>query len=416
MSLVKTSLLNGIAVLVRMLTLLGINKILAIYVGPLGFAVVGQFYNAVQMITTFASGAINIGVVRYTAEHAKDEVLLRKTWQTSGTIALFGSFLASIIIIIFHSQLAGFFLKDPALGGVFIWFGSSLVFFVLNTLLLAILNGKKEIRKYVTANITGSLLSIILTTWLAISFKLYGALVALGVYQSIAFFVTFFLCAKSPWFKASYFFGKVDWSIALNLTKYTMMALTTAIFVPLSHILIRNHIGENLSWVDAGYWEAMWKFSSAYLLFITSTLSVYYLPRISELQQPSDIKNEIFNCFKLVIPLSVVGGIVAYFMRDIIIGILFTDEFSAIRDLFFWQLIGDTIKVASWILGFVYAAKGFVKWYVASEIICCATFYLLVVLLQPKFGLEASAIAHAINYVIYFSIVYIGLRPKGYVK
>ncbi len=416
MSLVRTSLLNGIAVMVRMLTLLGINKVLAIYVGPLGFAVVGQFYNAVQMITTFASGAINIGVVRYTAEHAQDEVLLRKTWQTSGKIALFGSVIASVLIIAFHTQLAGLFLKDESLGSVFIWFGASLVFFVFNTLLLAILNGKKEIRRFVIANIVGSLLSLILTSWLAITYKLYGSLVALGIYQSIAFFGTLSLCLRTNWFKISYLYGEIDWTIARNLAKYTIMALTSAIFVPLSQIFIRNHIGTNISWVAAGYWEAMWKFSSAYLLFITSTLSVYYLPRISEINKPEELRKEIFNCFKFVIPLSIVGGVLAYNLRDVIIGILFTSEFSLVRDLFFWQLIGDTLKVASWILGFVYLAKGYVKWYVASEIFSCFTFYILVVLLQPKYGLEASAIAHAINYLVYFGVVYIGLRPKGYVR
>lgn len=416
MSMVKTSFFNGIAVLVRMLTLLGINKILAIYVGPLGFAVLGQFYNAVQMITTFASGAINIGVVRYTAEHAQDDVLLRKTWQTSGTIALYGSLFASLLLIAFHNKLAGLFLNDESLGGVFIWFGSALVFFVFNTLLLAILNGKKEIRLFVIANIAGSLLSLILTTWMAITYKLYGSLVALGIYQSISFIVTLFLCLKTNWFSISFLYGEIDWKIARNLAKYTVMALTSAIFVPLSHILIRDLIGGSISWVAAGYWEAMWKFSSAYLLFITSTLSVYYLPRISELNKPEELRSEIYNCFKFVIPLSIVGGCFAYYLRDFIIGILFTAEFSPIRDLFFWQLIGDTLKVASWILGFVYAAKGFVRWYVASEIFSCASFYLLVLLLQPKYGLEATAMAHAGNYFIYFGIVYIGLRPKGYVR
>ena len=59
MTLVRTSLLNAIAVAIKMLTLLGINKILAVYVGPAGYAALGQFQNAVQMISTFASGAIN---------------------------------------------------------------------------------------------------------------------------------------------------------------------------------------------------------------------------------------------------------------------------------------------------------------------------------------------------------------------
>ena len=59
MSLVRTSLLNAIAVGIRMLAMLGLNKILAVLVGPAGYALFGQFQNAVTVINTFASGAIN---------------------------------------------------------------------------------------------------------------------------------------------------------------------------------------------------------------------------------------------------------------------------------------------------------------------------------------------------------------------
>lgn len=86
MTLIKTSLLNGIAVLFKMLTLLGLNKILAIYVGPAGYAVLGQFQNAVQMITTLASGAINTGVTKYTAEYHGEEEKQHTVWRTAGTI------------------------------------------------------------------------------------------------------------------------------------------------------------------------------------------------------------------------------------------------------------------------------------------------------------------------------------------
>ncbi|MGE4416327.1 MAG: O-antigen translocase, partial [Marinobacterium sp.] len=81
MTLIKTSLLNGIAVVIKMLTLLGLNKILAIYVGPAGYAALGQFQNAVQMITTLASGAINTGVTKYTAEYHEDEAKQHAVWR-----------------------------------------------------------------------------------------------------------------------------------------------------------------------------------------------------------------------------------------------------------------------------------------------------------------------------------------------
>lgn len=412
MSLIKTSLLNSVAVTVRMLTLLGINKIMAIYIGPIGYAMVGQFYNAVQVISTFASGAINLGVVRFTAEYSGDESLQQKVWKTSGSIALIGSLLSSFIIILFNKNLAVFFLKDESLGGVFVWFGASLTFFVFNTLLSAILNGKKEVRKYVVANVAGSLISLALTVWLAISYKLYGSLVALGIYQSLAFFVTLYICLRSDWFKLRYLFGRIDSKIAKNLIKYTFMALTTAVCTPFAHILIRKHLGQNLSWEAAGYWEAMWKFSSAYLMLLTSTLSVYYLPRISELQIGSELKKEIIDCFKIVVPASIFLGVVIYFLRFTVIDVLFTAEFYPVSHLFFWQLIGDTLKIASWIFSFVFAAKSFMWLYVSSEIIFSFSFYGLVLLLEPRFGLEGSAMAHAINYSFYLMFVFGSLKFK----
>ncbi|HZK24233.1 MAG TPA: O-antigen flippase, partial [Oscillospiraceae bacterium] len=96
MTLIKTSLLNGIAVVIKMLTMLGLNKILAIYVGPAGYAAIGNFQNAAQMITTFASGAINTGVVKYTAEYHDDEEKQRQVWRTAGTIAVLGSVFTGI--------------------------------------------------------------------------------------------------------------------------------------------------------------------------------------------------------------------------------------------------------------------------------------------------------------------------------
>jgi PST family polysaccharide transporter len=416
MNLVKTSLLNSIAVLFRLLSLLGINKALALFAGPAGLATFGQFYNAVQMLTTFASGAINTGVTRFTAEHAKDDNLLIKTWQTAGTISLIGSLFFSVVIIVFHKTFANYFLHDDQLGDVFLWLGFSLTPLVLNTLLLAILNGKKLIPQYVLSNVIGSLFSLALTFWLSYYLQLRGALVAFSVYQSLSFFSTIFICRKYEWLNPKLLFGRIDWSVTKSLLSYTLMALTTALVVPFSHILIRTFIGQKLGWIAAGYWEALWKFSSAYLMFITSTLSVYYLPRISELKTSEAIRQEIFHCFKWVFPLSILISCIVYFLREPIIYILFSSEFEPIQELFLWQLMGDTLKIGSWILSFVFVAKGIVTWYVICEILCSFSFYFFILWLEPIFGLEATTRAHVLNYILYFLLMYEGLRRRGYVK
>jgi len=412
MTLIRTSLLNAIAVFIKMLTLLGINKVLAIYVGPSGYAALGQFQNAVQMITTFASGAVNTGVTKYTAEFKDDVAAQHRVWRTAGTIALSGSLFFSVLIVIFNETLAILFLKDAGFGGVFVWFGATLVLFTLNTLMLAILNGKKEIGKYVIANIAGSLFSLLVTALMSMSYGLYGALVALAVYQSLSCFITFFLCFKSPWFKLSYMIGRLDKKTAINLSKFTVMALSSALCVPISHILVRDHLGETFGWQSAGYWEAMWRLSSAYLILVTTTLSVYYLPKLSELKESKDIKNEILQGYKVIFPVAIACGLIMYFLRDFIISVLFTSDFLPMRDLFGWQMLGDVLKIASWILGYVLAARAYWKVFVFSELFFAFLFYVLVVVCS-SFELESAVIAHAITYALHFCFMFAVMKKKG---
>lgn len=412
MTLLKTSFFNGIAVIVKMLTLLGLNKILAIYVGPAGYAALGQFQNAVQMITIFASGALNTGVTKYTAEYYEDEARQHAVWRTAGTIALIASMTTAIFVAAFNRSLAGWFLKDESLGSVFLWFAATLVLFVFNTFLLAILNGKKEIQRYVVANIAGSLFALAVTSVMAIQLGLYGALVAIAIYQSLTFFVTLTLTYKAPWFKLRYFIGRIDKKAAKNLAKYTAMALTTAACVPISHIMIRNHLGDTLGWEAAGYWEAMWRLSAAYLMLVTTTLSVYYLPRLSELQNREETLKEIFEGYKIIFPVAIACASVIYLLRDTIVRILFTTDFSQMEVLFGWQMVGDTLKIGSWLLGYVLTAKAFFKLFIVSEIAFSFLFFSLVYLFTDYFGLEAASIAHAVNYLLHFLFLFSCLKYK----
>lgn len=412
MTLIKTSLLNAIAVAVKMLTLLALNKILAIYVGPAGYAAIGNFQNAVQMITTFGSGAINTGVVKYTAEYHDNEEKQRAVWRTAGTIALTGSLFTALLVALFSKQLANLFLSDSSLHTVFLWFSISLVFFIFNTLLLAILNGKKEIQRYVVANIAGSIFSLIVTTFMAMLFGLTGALIALAVHPSLAFIVTICLCYKAKWFKFSYLIAGIDKKIARDLAKFAAMALTSAACVPVSHILIRNHLGSTLGLDAAGYWEAMWRLSGAYLIFVTTTLGVYFLPRFSEIKDPVLIRKEIIKGYKLILPLAILVAASIYFFRDFIINLLFTEDFIPMRDLFAWQMLGDTMKIGGWILAFLMLGKAMMGAFVITEILFSLSFYLLTFFFTENIGLEGVSIAHAVNYFFYWIVMMVFVNKK----
>lgn len=412
MTLIKTSILNGIAVVIKLLTFLGINKLLSLYVGPVGYAFLGQYQNLITVVTTFASGAINTGVTKYTAEYYVSAQQQHVVWQTATKIAVIGSIIVSVLMAMFSKYLALYFLNDITLSGVFLWFAATLILFVMNALLLAILNGKKEIGLYVLANITGSIFALLLCACLVIYYGLYGALIALAVYQSAAFFVTALLCSKTPWFKWRYLLGPLDPLVAKNLFKYAIMAALGATCAPGVQIMVRHYIGIHLNWEAAGYLEAMWRISAAYLMVVTTTLSVYFIPRLSELSEPVQIKKELIGTYKVLVPFTIISAIIIYSLRFWLIRWLFTEDFVSMEQLFFWQMAGDSIKVCSWILMYLYMAKSFFRLYVFSELFFSLTFYLLVVLLEPYFELRSVAIAHAINYLGYFSFGLCALKSK----
>ncbi|MCU4629641.1 O-antigen translocase [Acinetobacter variabilis] len=405
MNLFRTSVLNGVAVLIKTITMFVLNKILAVYLGPTGYAAIGQFQNFIQMVTTFAGSAINTAVVKYTAEYHEDETKQRAVWKTAGSIVFLFSFVFAILILIFQKQLALYIFQSLKYQTIFIWFAIFLIFFNFNTLFLAILNGKKEILKLVLANIAGSLFALVITGVLAIKLQLYGALIALSIYQSIAFVVTLILCHRADWFEFSSLLGKIDLGITKKFASFILMALVSAICVPLSQMLIRSYLTQEFSLAYAGYWEAMIRLSTVYLLLVTTTLGVYYLPRLSELNAIDEIKKEVYLGYKFIFPLAVVGGICVFILRDWIIKLLFSPSFAPMQDLFLWQMMGDALKIGSWILAYLMLSKAMTKLYICTEIIFTVSLIALTYICTQVFGFEGVSIAHLINYGLYWIVI-----------
>lgn len=402
MTLVKASLLNGIAVAVRVASALVLNKILAVYVGPAGYATIGQFQNAVSVLVSLAGGLVATGVTKTTAQHFDDEAKQHKVWQTAIRFSLVSSLLAGFVLLFVGGWLSDWLLHRADMSSIFVWLALALPAMAANNLLLAIVNGKKEVGIYVTANITGSFVSMIVTGLLAYNFGLFGALLAFTINPAIVLLATAALVARRDWFKSHFLWGKIDASSVKELTGFALMGITTALVVPASYMLIRDHLATHLGLPAAGYWQASWKISEIYLMLVTSTLSVYYLPRLAEIRTGPELKAEIIKVYRFVMPIVIVAALVIYLLRDFIIRILFTADFAPMRELFAWQLAGDVIKIGSWIPAYIMIGRAMVKVFVITEIAFSLSFVLCSWWLVERFGLVGVPIAYAVNYCLYW--------------
>lgn len=410
MKLIKTSFFSAIITFIRIASGFVAGKIVALYTGPAGVALIGQFSNFITIVVTFANGAINAGIVKYTAEYDGDEVQQKKLFSTSLKISIYCSIIIGLLLIALSGYLSKWIFTSVIYINPIRVLGLTIILYSLNSLLISVLNGKQQIKTYTLVNTIGSIVGLVFTVILVYFYKIQGALYALVLAQSIVFFVTLFMIIKSHWFAWSYFNQPFDKKTALKLLQFSVMAIVSALTVPVSQIILRNLVINQLGVASAGYWQGMMRVSDGYLLIITTSLSTYYLPKLSSLNTNDELRKEIFHGYKIILPCVFAGCVIIYLCRYLIIHILYTKQFDIMGDLFTFQLIGDFFKMAAWILAYLMLAKAMTKVFIVTEILFSVGYVVLGYVCINFFKLTGITIAFAINYFVYFIVMIVIFR------
>lgn len=406
---IKVSFFTGTLTLVRMLTGFISIKVVSVLIGPAGVALLGQLNNFSSIALSIGSAGINNGVTKLVSEHAEDNSQIKSIVNTGLIITLICSFFVSIICVILPKTISEqlFFTKEYYY--VILIFGFTLVFYSLNALISSIVNGFKEFKLFVIIGVSTSIIGLLFTILLVKFWSVPGALISAVTYQSVVFFISYFLIRKKDWHRNLRPL-QLNRIFAKQYLNYSLMALTTAMLFPISRYWVRSYLINDLGITSAGIWEGMNRFSSMYLSVITSVLSIYYLPKIASLKEKRLIKKEVFSGVITTLPIMLVVSILIYFFRNQIIAILFSKEFSSMQELFLNQLAGDFLKIASWLFAIIMLSKSMTKVYIVSEILFTALYIGLVYYLTPIMGLQGVVMANTINYIVYFVFAIILFR------
>ncbi len=387
---------------VKIISGLIINKCISLFVGPSGLAMIGQLQNASGIIQTFSSAGLANGVVKYTAENVNRAPL----WGTAFRITFFFSMFSSIILVCFSSYLSECFLGGEDYAYVFIVFGCTISLFSINQLLLSIINGLKKIRLYISLNVIQSVYSLILTVLLIYFFKLDGALIAMVTNQSVVFFILVFMLRKDKDISILNIFSlPTDLLYVKKLFQYSLMAIVSAVCLPVSSLFIRNYIATQFSWEFAGYWQAASYISSMYLLVVSTVLTIYYLPRLSSALDKTEMYKELKNNALVLLPVTILIAFTIFLLRDWIVVLLFSEKFRGMLILLEFQLLGDIVKVSACLLSYFMLAKAMTKTFILTEIFSAINITWLSISLSKYYGFVGLSYAYLINSVIYLLIM-----------
>ena len=151
-------------------------------------------------------------------------------------------------------------------------------------------------------------------------------------------------------------------------------------------------------------------------MVITQTLTIYLIPRFSELKSKLQIRKEIINTYKLVIPMLLVSFFVIFILRDFVINVLFSTEFNPMRELFLFQFIGDFFKIISWVISIQMISKAMFKTFFITEVSFNLIYLGLSIMGIKSFGLIGVVYAFATNYFLYLILMIILFRKTLFLR
>ncbi|SEB69608.1 polysaccharide transporter, PST family [Tenacibaculum sp. MAR_2009_124] len=400
MNFVKSSLLTGISAIIRVLSNLIITKIVAITMGASGMVLLGQVTNLIGFVRALSTGGVQQGTVKLVAEISDNQAEFKDPINASIQISLLCSTVLVLLLILFRKTIGLYFFSTTDYNYLFFVISGAVFFYSLNVIYLSVLNGLRHLRLYIIANIVGNIIGLLVSLILISFFESHGLLIAFSINQSIAVVSTLYLIRNQNWYSVILALkSKINKKYIKKLLAYSSMNIVSAITVPLAYVLIRKIIIKERSVDEAGYWEALIRISSVFVMIIATAYSTYLLPAFSILKEKK-LRLELLNIYKIVIPLAIVSSSLIFLFKDYIITILFSRDFESVAGFFRFQLIGDTFKIITYVTGFLLIAKGKVKYYIINEIIQFSVYVGFSLLLISKKGIEGATMAYMVTAII----------------
>lgn len=409
--LLSVTFFTGLLTLSRMMAGFIVSKVIAVYTGTTGMAQLGQAQNLITMLTGIVNAPTSNAVVRYTSEHCdKGFTACAPWWRASVQWAVV--FCLSLIPtgIILSKYISIWLFEKPDYSWLVCVMFLVLPFSALSTLINSVINGQQQYKKYITLGILSVLISTVVMISLVVLWGINGALIAASVQSGLIGAVMLIACIRQPWMKLTFWWGEVNHENRKKIGGYILMAVASAICLPLALITVRKIIIANVGWDAAGQWQAVWKISEVYLSVMTMALGIYFLPQLAKLKSYAEIRNEINGTAKIIIPIVILMALSVYLLRDVVITVLFTEKFRAARELFGIQLVGDVIKITSWLYAYPMISRGTTKWFVGSEMFFSLTLVIMTALLVPVYKTDGANMAYMINYIVYLMFVYFGMK------
>ena len=103
----------------KVITSFVVSKVTAIYLGPAGFAIIGNFKNVFQSVLGITSSGFESGVIRHIAEHRNNKKQYSVIISSVIALSIFISLIIAPVLYIYSDELSQSVLKGISYSFIF---------------------------------------------------------------------------------------------------------------------------------------------------------------------------------------------------------------------------------------------------------------------------------------------------------
>lgn len=384
-------------------------KITSVYLGPAGLGTLGQLTYFMGMTQAVLASGVGTGLVRRTAELGNDRPARERLISTVLRALLAVGIVAAVAVALGSNWLARELLHDGQLGSPLIVFAAVFLFGLVATVIMSCANGAKDFRTLAFINIGSGVSAFVMIAALTPYFGLMGGLVAMAGLPMVTCAIAWALARRHDWWPKRVLSHGFSAREARGAMAFVPMAIISSVGLPLMHLLIRDDVVAHSGMAAVGLLQGVMRISDMYLGVASGVFAMYFFPRFSEIRDAGELRHEIQRGLLVIVPAVAGLSLAIYLLRDWIVHLIFTAEFLPMRELFGWQMIGNTLKMVGWLLGYVLLAKANTFAMAGLELVSIGVWWLLSVFFIGRNGVIGATQAFALTYAIYSVVTLAGV-------
>ena len=422
-NLFKASLITGSAFFANLLFNIIRAKIVAVFLGPAGVAVLAQLGGFTNLVVTACSFGLIAAVVRYVAEY-QAEGKTGDLKKLVATITLFVATTATTLTVILLLFL-------PAASRVI--FGSEMLLLlialtllnipiaVVTNLAVSLLQGFKEIKLDAMFSVFATVVTGILLIAFLIPFGVTGAVVGMLIANYLTSAIFFFFVIRAinrnmgtrlNIFGLSKSRRHFQLTSLRPLTGIAVASLVGGGIVNLADILIRANLIHHFSLNVAGSIQPALTFSAQYTGLLSGAIGTYALPRLSELVNTNrPIFQKEFNDFiRLMLLVVTPFAIIVSVGAKVLVPLLYSHRFDASIPLISLQSVADVLEFSYIGIAGAFLPMGRGKIMLIIGSVVPLSYYGAYLILLPFLQLKAIPVASGVSWILALALSYLVLR------